>query len=569
MSSLTLHREKPKPATCRHLGAEIGIAHCQICRGRVREKVFECAVYGICTVGTKLGTTACCWDHCSAHESIPLTSNYEIIPGVPDPLPEVPVSGNHKQWASMPKVKARHRAAIESLLALDFGIPLQASGDGIVICGGGIYWPMSALAIQMIRDVCDLPIYFYHRGKNEPINAKDVQDLPDITITDLTQVGKYRILGGWEAKAAALLHCPFARVLYLDADAYPTTDPADFINLADEIHPLVCWDDMPGRDNDVKFAEFGIAPAQLYPSIQGGILAIDRVHFWRELCITHWLNQHSDYSYHYAYGDQDQWRITLAATNTPYLSLGRAPWIAPAFVTKHKGASFAHRCQGKVWAKGDDQRTSHIPGDTRYFGHLDRFITGGGDAPEVFSRVYELGLWGHGKDSGGGSTPGEAAPYLDLVNALIQIGHWQRVADLGCGDGYITVRLKAAGIIGVDCHTHHLDRLDEEYPDLAWMFVDLNAGRGYLPKADAALVKDVLHHWPNDLVKDWLEWARVCGKWKYLLLTNDFPNAIPNRDCPLGGYRPLTLEILQALGITGLRCMARYLHKEVLLLECR
>ena len=87
-----------------------------------------------------------------------------------------------------------------------------------------------------------------------------------------------------------------------------------------------------------------------------------------------------------------------------------------------------------------------------------------------------------------------------------------------------------------------------------------------LPAGDVALVKDVLHHWPSALVRDWLEWARQCGKWKWLVLTQDRKQDRDGADCPLGGYRALDPVLRPLREIPGLRRIGEYLHKAVLIL---
>ncbi len=81
-----------------------------------------------------------------------------------------------------------------------------------------------------------------------------------------------------------------------------------------------------------------------------------------------------------------------------------------------------------------------------------------------------------------------------------------------------------------------------------------------------ALVKDVLHHWPNRLILDWLAWARSCGKWRWIVCTQDRHQLADGQDCPLGGYRGLDLT-MEPLRSQGLLPLCHYLYKSVLLLR--
>lgn len=58
---------------CRHLGLELRRENCPTCAGHVQVKVFQCAVYGECTLAKKIGSIACC-QTCERFEA-PATAN--------------------------------------------------------------------------------------------------------------------------------------------------------------------------------------------------------------------------------------------------------------------------------------------------------------------------------------------------------------------------------------------------------------------------------------------------------------------------------------------------------------
>jgi SAM-dependent methyltransferase len=504
----------------------------------------------------------------------------DLLPGLQDPLPVPEAAAIPAGWPRRPDVRKKHVAALRWLAAAPLPPPAVAEGDGVVVCGGGRYWPMVTVCVRMVRDVCDLPVQVWHRGAQEPIDPVDLVDVPGVTFHDATQI-PVRILREWQTKLVALLHCGLRRVLFLDADAYPVADPRPLLELAMAARPFVFWSDLPNRDNDVKWPAFGFDVAPPIPGVQGGQLAIDRVAFWRELILAHWLVQHADYTYSgrtqrewQMYGDQDAWRVALALTGTGYHHLGRAPWQGTgwsrgAFVAALDGAPMVcHRCQAKWFAEPGDHRSDLLPAEARAWQHRERFLApAGADAAAVFGRIYRRGLWGHGDASGGGSTAREAPPYLELVRGLLRLAGARRVVDLGCGDGAVTRQLGAAELIGVDCYAPHLDRLRREVPGIHWWHLDLDRDRDRLPAADVALLKDTLHHWPDALVRDWLTWARGAGKWRWLVLTYDCAHAATGADCRLGGYRPLDAGLPPLAG-TGAVRLTRYLHKEVALLQC-
>jgi SAM-dependent methyltransferase len=388
-------------------------------------------------------------------------------------------------------------------------------------------------------------------------------------LTTLTPVP--RLLGGWESKTVALLACGWDRVFFLDADAYCVADPGLLLDRLSSAEPFLFWEDFPNHRGAVNWKVWGLGASDL-PSIQGGHFAIHFTHFWREFVLAHWLNQHSDFVYAHQYGDQDSWRMALQMTGGAYGCLGPARWDSIAFVCgATEGPLVVHRCQSKMfWPEdvtpGDSQsnrRLDRLPGEARAWAHWEALATR--RAPEVFGHIYTSGLWGTPNSSGGGSTPKEARPYLDIVNGLARLCGWRRVVDLGCGDGWVASRLEAPEVVGVDCHGPHLERLCGEFPGQEWLRLDLDLDRDRLPAGDVAFLKDVLHHWPNRLVRDWLTWARTCGKWRWLVCTQDRQQATDDQDCPLGGYRGLDPALAPLRGL-GLVPFCEYLHKNVLLL---
>jgi hypothetical protein len=490
----------------------------------------------------------------------------DLLPGLPDPLPVPELEKIPKGWANRPDVKARHIAAFKRLLAADIPPPDKAEGSGIVICGGGKYWPMLTAAVRMCRDQTDLLIQIWHRGASEPVQAADLADLEGISIIDATAY-PCRVLKGWEIKSLALLHCGFERVLYIDADAYLVGDPRPLFALAVPERPFVFWQDMVGADGAVRWEMTGVPPdiGQAMPCVQGGQLLYHRSSAWRELVLFHWLNQHSDYFYATGFGDQDTHRVAFAATQRGYHCLGRAPWRAPAFVCWWNGKPvIIHRCRNKAYSIEDRKHfAAHLPGEARFWEYMQMQADGPrADAGKVFTRVYSSGLWGHGTGSGGGSTQAEAAPYLEIVNDLIAANGWTSVLDLGCGDGAVTSGLHAHCVTGVDVYSPHLDRLRGEYPLIRWIRADLDKHRELLPAADVWLVKDVCQHWPSSLIREWLEWAKASGKAKAIVVTND--RVQTQSDCHLGGYRGLDLE-QEPLASLGLTKVADYLHKSTLI----
>lgn len=345
---------------CMHIGGDTGERFkCTTCRGRVELKLLGCGIHG----------------HCTAEKVIPGVQCCRLCPDyLPDPISDPEARPVPASWAHTPPVMARHQKALKDLCNVNWGRPPLAAGDGVVLCGGGRLWKMMQVSIRMLRDVSGLPVQVWHCGDAEPVNPADLAGVPGVTYHDTTKLlPRPRVCrAGWETKALALLHCGLRRVLYLDADAYCVTDPAPFLALAGQGR-FAYWADMPHHDTVVRWDFYGMDrnSGQNIPPIQGGQLAIDRLLFWRELRLFHWLCMHSDWSFSGGYGDQDQWRVALNATGGTFQSLGRAPWIFPAFICSYASTSvIIHRCRGKMHGDSTDIVTTHLPGDDRAWKYL-------------------------------------------------------------------------------------------------------------------------------------------------------------------------------------------------------
>ena len=517
------------------------------------------------------------WDEPEPGDGLYTPAAREIVPGLLDPIPEDYFQSMPNRWLSDPRVIRRHREALLHLARAEMPDPGERSGTGVLLIGGGKYWPGAVIAVKMLRDTgCTLPIQIWYRGDRESVRPEDLDGLLGVEIRDLTALQPVpRVLRGWESKTVALLATGWERVFYLDADAYLLIDPASILDRLSVEEPFLFWEDHAPARNAVKWSVWGLETSPV-PPVQGGHFAVHVELFWREIVLAHWLNQHSDFSYFHQFGDQDSWRIALTVTGGSYGDLGLAKWEDLAFVCEFDGRpSIVHRCGSKMLLPEDvlpedresNRRLDRLPGEARAWSHWEKLLSAR-PAAEVFGRVYASGNWGPGQISGGGSSPLEAEPYLDIVNGLVRLSGWQRVVDLGCGDGYVASRLEAPEVIGVDCYATHVERLHREMPEKTWLSMDLDRDRDRLPTGDVAFLKDVLHHWPNALVRDWLAWARQCGKWRWLICTQNHDPNDDGRDCPLGGYRGLD-PAKETLGGLGLVPFCHYLYKSVLLLPVR
>jgi len=310
-----------------------------------------------------------------------------IVPGLIDPIqtPDVwPPTVDHRRGEPS---RLAHLAAFREVLAgASEHEPEILATRAIVWVGGGKYWPGIVAGVRLLREVgCTLPVQVWHRGSCEPVEASDVAGL-GVEVIDLDVMsevcGDNRITpgnperGGWEAKLYALTHTVFEQVLFLDADAYCVTDPTPLFDLLSPGEPFAFWSDLPETEKNVKWDRVWPDGSNGVPTVQGGQLLIDRRHAHRLLAVAHWLCQHSDYYFCWMYGDQDAWRVALAAGACGWRHLGCAQWLDVAFVCGHGSREYiVHRCQSKLFSGTNPKRCNGLPKEARVF-ELFRSITG-------------------------------------------------------------------------------------------------------------------------------------------------------------------------------------------------
>lgn len=194
---------------------------------------------------------------------------------------------------------------------------------------------------------------------------------------------------------------------------------------------------------------------------------------------------------------------------------------------------------------------------------------------DVFRDIYVNGEWGPAWSSGSGSDPNkEGKTYCQLIPALLKVMKAQVVVDLGCGDGRILAsiacELPEVKFWGVDCVAEQIERLRKLMPHHFWQMNELDNISDFnkIPVADVYLIKDVLHHWPNDRIVTLLEYLRkrfaLQGRGA-LIATQDVNQGTAD-DCQLGAYRALDgakdpLKQFSPLLLT------KYLHKAVYLFQ--
>lgn len=159
---------------------------------------------------------------------------------------------------------------------------------------------------------------------------------------------------------------------------------------------------------------------------------------------------------------------------------------------------------------------------------------------EAFSEVYGRDDWDGG--SGYGSKPENTVEYRSLLETFLRLHKIGSVVDIGCGDWQFSqlINWQDVKYLGIDTvpaivaiNNHRFGpRFQFEYRDVT---------RDSLPPGDLVILKDVLQHWPNDIIQAFLPRLE---QYRFALITNcgsQKPNL--NADIAMTGYRPLDLRL--------------------------
>jgi hypothetical protein len=369
---------------------------------------------------------------CLLYESDPIfraawggpPSLFQVVPGLYDPLPDGSPS------------REQHIEALGILRTTSIPPP-RAEGDGIVICGGGRWWPMTVMSVCECRRYSQLPIQVWH-GPAQPVYPNDLGDVPGVSYHNGAAY-PHRSLADWNIKTVALTNCGLRRALYLDADAYPLEDPVPLLDLAAK-HGFVYWEGGNYKDND--WGAWGLSPAwhNKIPPVQGGQFALDLSAWWRPLAVAHWMCQHFDHARQFCPTDEGCYRAAIAATGGSFFCLGGVVAQPTGAIAYLEGRPvIVHRTTAKVWL----ERSPHLPHEASALSHLKRLS---GDpsppAPTVAAPAAVVAA--------------RNAPCICLGEVVDKVGcncpaRWLRKCALGHGD---------EGLVSIGTHCKTCDDYD-------------------------------------------------------------------------------------------------------------
>lgn len=211
----------------------------------------------------------------------------------------------------------------------------QGNGEGIVMAGGGVYFPSAWCNIRLIRHHgCQLPIELWYFGSKDEM-PKAWQELVKpygvrcIDADEVRRMRPFRILRGWELKPYAVANSHFRKVLSLDADCHPMKDPTFMMDDPRFLGTGAQFfrDLGKGVGANIKSAVqefFGLEVRDEW-AFESGAFAIDKEKWKAALNMVLVLNEYSDMVYKVLYGDKDTFQIGARLAGQEYAIPPHAP----------------------------------------------------------------------------------------------------------------------------------------------------------------------------------------------------------------------------------------------------
>jgi hypothetical protein len=269
-------------------------------------------------------------------------------------------------WWRWPNVQEAFRRTIDEAIDRLPAYPGGFAGRGVVIVGGGRYFPSAYVTIRVLRQVgCRLPIELWHLADELDDRRRALVARYDVICTDADAHARgtgfffhdswWR---GWQAKPYAICHSQFREVLYLDADCYPVRDPEFVFDWRGyRERGAVFWPDLESSawmlPSD-RLAWFGVDRLEGLPA-ESGQLLMHKELCWRELNLALALNAQAEFTYRALWGDKDTYPLAWRRLGRDYARMWPTATSVPQGLLQYDDAGrvlFQHRASDKFRLNG-------------------------------------------------------------------------------------------------------------------------------------------------------------------------------------------------------------------------
>ena len=204
---------------------------------------------------------------------------------------------------------------------------------------------------------------------------------------------------------------------------------------------------------------------------------------------------------------------------------------------------------------------------------------------DIFTLIYETNEWGdnnnpiyEGSSGWGSSIEYNKNNYIPFIRSFIDKFNIKTIVDLGCGDfriGKLLYQNLDIEYTGYDAYEGVINFNKDKYKEHKnFHFIHSDFGakeyREDLKEADLCIIKDVLQHWPNNYIIEFMDFITKSTKYKYILITNCWNTTPENtkyrKDIKIGEFSDLSAT-RYPLNKYGGKIIYRWDTKEVSLIK--
>jgi len=149
----------------------------------------------------------------------------------------------------------------------------------------------------------------------------------------------------------------------------------------------------------------------------------------------------------------------------------------------------------------------------------------------IFTKIYEKNIWNNG--SGNGSSVRYNNVYINMLNKFLKDNSIKSVLDIGCGDWQFSQYINWNGIDynGVDIVQSVIDTNNERFAKENINFFQIDPLTNELPgNFDLVIIKDVLQHWSNETIVDFMDNLITQGHKNILIINTAWSHFTNNKN---------------------------------------
>jgi hypothetical protein len=218
----------------------------------------------------------------------------------------------------------------------------EASGKGIIVCSGDRHFISSYILVKMIIErKASVNIEWYYVGSELSYDNRNILlQIKNIRLIDCLDIRpnwfKYPIneehIKGYMIKSYAIMVSKFRDIILLDGDNIPLQNVLDLFDLPTyRENGHLFWPDFTFSENNGMnksllpygndvFKWFNVKSPQDTGNrlTESGQIMIDKVRYWKIVCLAYFLNYNHDLTYKILFGDKDLYYLAFAIMRNRY-----------------------------------------------------------------------------------------------------------------------------------------------------------------------------------------------------------------------------------------------------------